>query len=53
MEACKMTEPAAARPDLDGLVVVSVEQAVAAPLLSSRLAEAGDRMGGARLEVLR
>ena len=39
-----MTEPAAARPDLDGLVVVSVEQAVAAPLLSSRLAEAGARV---------
>ncbi|MEJ2623233.1 MAG: CaiB/BaiF CoA-transferase family protein [Pseudolabrys sp.] len=39
-----MTEPAAARTDLDGLFVVSVEQAVAAPLLSSRLAEAGARV---------
>ncbi|WP_322867542.1 CaiB/BaiF CoA-transferase family protein [Aquicoccus sp. G2-2] len=30
--------------DLDGLLVVSVEQAVAAPLVSSRLAEAGARV---------
>ncbi len=30
--------------DLDGLLVVSVEQAVAAPYLSSRLAEAGARV---------
>ena len=30
--------------DLDGLTVVSVEQAVAAPYLSSRLADAGARV---------
>ncbi|WP_346911013.1 CoA transferase [uncultured Roseibium sp.] len=30
--------------DLDGLLVVSIEQAVAAPYLSGRLAEAGARV---------
>jgi crotonobetainyl-CoA:carnitine CoA-transferase CaiB-like acyl-CoA transferase len=32
------------RPDLDGVVVVSVEQAVAAPYCTSRLADAGARV---------
>lgn len=32
------------KPDLDGLLVIAVEQAVAAPYLSGRLAEAGARV---------